>query len=60
MLRVTAPEPITGRIEGIPFVDGAAEVEALSRPIALYFATRGFDVAPLPEPTPDHGAVSAD
>lgn len=45
MLRVTAPEPVTGRVVGLDFVDGVAQVNAtLSRSVDLYLRTHGYKV----------------
>ncbi len=45
MLRVTAPEPITGRVVGLTFVDGVAETDGpLERPVDLWLRTHGYTV----------------
>ena len=45
MLRVTAPEPINGRVVGLTFTDGVAEVQRpLERPVDLYLRTHGYKV----------------
>lgn len=45
MLRVTAPEAVTGRVVGLEFTDGVAHVTGpLSRPVDLYLRTHGYKV----------------
>lgn len=45
MLRIAAPEPVTGRVLGIEFRDGVAEVPGpLSRPVDLWLRTHGYKV----------------
>lgn len=45
MLRVTAPEPVTGRVVGLAFVEGVAQVDGpLERPVDLWLRTHGYTV----------------
>lgn len=44
MLRITAPEQFTGRVVGIAFTEGVADVESVSRAARLYLATHGYRI----------------
>lgn len=52
MLRITAPEPITGRVVGLTFVEGVAEADGpLERPVDLWLRTHGYRVEVAPQIT---------
>lgn len=45
MLRITAPEPVNGRVVGVTFAEGVAEVSGpLPRAVDLYLRTHGYKV----------------
>lgn len=47
MLRITAPEPVNGRVVGVTFTDGVAEVDGpLPRAVDLYLRTHGYRIEP--------------
>lgn len=51
MIRVLAPEPVTGRVVGVSFTSGVAVVDGLERPVELWFRTHGYRIVPVvPEP----------
>lgn len=54
--RITAPEPFTGRIAELVFIEGAATAEALTGAQRLYFATHGYEVT---EAEPDIDPLGA-
>lgn|GEM_PF-4513991 len=51
MIRVLAPEPVTGRVVGLVFAAGVAVVDSLERPAELWLRTHGYQIVPVePEP----------
>lgn len=51
MLRITAPEPVTGRVGSVRFVDGVAEVEQVTAAERLFLSTRGYRIEDAATPT---------
>jgi len=48
MVRVVAPEPVTGRVVGLSFTSGVAVVdEPLARPVELWLRTHGYRIVPV-------------